>query len=239
MAQKYYIGNIGSTGVSTGPHGHLYVRDLKANKYIDPATAKNLLTGFRVGQNEIPLITKDKTGALAFNPETGLSLTSGYGARERPTAGASSFHQGWDLAGPTGTQLKYISDGGQYTPKTNQGGFGNLGVFTTPDKRYEIGVGHLQSVGKEAGSPGGTSTGTVSSTPDESTADAAANKILAAIFGQKEKEPTLTEQLIGAAIEKRLTPQQSSQDFLTSYMTTPSVNPYDNKIINPSMLSLS
>jgi hypothetical protein len=224
MAQKYYIGNIGSTGTSTGPHGHVYVRDLQANKYIDPATAKSLLAGFRVGQNEIPLITKNKAGVLDINPESGLTLTSKYGARERPTAGASSFHQGWDLAGPTGTQLKYVSDGGEYTPKTNQGGFGNLGVFTTPDKRYEIGVGHLQSTGKQASNPGSKGSSASGTGIDENAADAAANKILAAIFGQKEKEPTTTEQLISTLIERKLKPQKS-QDFMASYLAS-NMNPY-------------
>lgn len=224
MAQKYYFGNIGSTGTSTGPHGHVYVKDLQANKYIDPATAKSLLAGFRVGQNEIPLITKNKAGVLDINPEAGLTLTSKYGARERPTAGASSFHQGWDLAGPTGTQLKYISDGGEYTPKANQGGFGNLGVFTTPDKRYEIGVGHLQSTGKQARNPGSGGSSASGTGIDENAADAAANKILAAIFGQKEKEPTTTEQLIATLIERKLKPQKS-QDFMANYLAS-NMNPY-------------
>lgn len=224
MAQKYYFGNIGSTGTSTGPHGHVYVKDLQANKYIDPATAKSLLAGFRVGQNEIPLITKNKAGVLDINPEAGLTLTSKYGARERPTAEASSFHQGWDLAGPTGTQLKYISDGGEYTPKANQGGFGNLGVFTTPDKRYEIGVGHLQSTGKQARNPGSGSSSASGTGIDENSADAAANKILAAIFGQKEKEPTTTEQLISTLIERKLKPQKS-QDFMANYLAS-NMNPY-------------
>ena len=224
MAQKYYFGNIGSTGTSTGPHGHVYVKDLQANKYIDPATAKSLLAGFRVGQNEIPLITKNKAGVLDINPEAGLTLTSKYGARERPTAGAFSFHQGWDLAGPTGTQLKYISDGGEYTPKANQGGFGNLGVFTTPDKRYEIGVGHLQSTGKQARNPGSGGSSASGTGIDESAADAAANKILAAIFGQKEKEPTTTEQLIATLIERKLKPQKS-QDFMANYLAS-NMNPY-------------
>ena len=224
MAQKYYFGNIGSTGTSTGPHGHVYVKDLQANKYIDPATAKSLLAGFRVGQNEIPLITKNKAGVLDINPETGLTLTSKYGARERPTAGASSFHQGWDLAGPTGTQLKYISDGGEYTPKANQEGFGNLGVFTTPDKRYEIGVGHLQSTGKQARNPGSGGSSASGTGIDENAADAAANKILAAIFGQKEKEPTTTEQLISTLIERKLKPQKS-QDFMANYLAS-NMNPY-------------
>ena len=235
MPKKVLVGHLGSTGISTGVHGHFSVRDLETNEYKDPASFMHLLAGFRVGQNEIPLIVKDKSGKLGFNPETGLSLTSDYGPRTAPTDRASSFHKGWDLAGPLGTPVKYVAEGGQYIPRANQAGFGNQGVFITPDKRYEIGVAHLQSLGKEANFLGGTPPQTPPSTPDESTADAAANKILAAIFGQKEKQPTLTEQIIGAALEQKLTPKKP-QDFLTSYMNS-GVNPYDDAILNPSMLS--
>jgi murein DD-endopeptidase MepM/ murein hydrolase activator NlpD len=224
MAQKYLFGGLGDTGLSTGVHGHFSVKDLQTNEYKDPASFKHLFSGFRVGQNEIPLIRKNKKGSLEFNPETGLSLTSDYGPRNAPTRGASSYHKGWDLAGPRGTLVKYVSEGGQYIPRANQAGFGNQGVFITPDKRYEIGVAHLQSLGKEANFLGGTPPQTPPSTPDESTADAAANKILAAIFGQKEKEPTTTEQLISTLIERKLKPQKS-QDFMASYLAS-NMNPY-------------
>jgi hypothetical protein len=224
MPKKVLVGHLGSTGISTGVHGHFSVKDLQTNEYKDPASFKHLLSGFRVGQNEIPLIVKDKSGNLGFNPETGLSLTSDYGPRTAPTNRASSFHKGWDVAGPLGTPVKYVAEGGQYIPRANQAGLGNQGVFITPDKRYEIGVGHLQSLGKEANFLGGTPPQTPPSTPDESTADAAANKILAAIFGQKEKEPTTTEQLIGTLIERKLKPQKS-QDFMASYLAS-NMNPY-------------
>ena len=72
---------------------------------------------------------------------------------------------------------------------------------------------------------------------NQNTADAAANTILKAIFGQQEKQPTLTEQLLGSILEQKLTPKKP-QDFLTSYMNS-GVNPYEDKILNPSMLSLS
>jgi murein DD-endopeptidase MepM/ murein hydrolase activator NlpD len=64
MAQKYYIGGLGDTGISTGVHGHFSVRDLQTNEYKDPASFKHLLSGFRVGQNEIPLIVKNKKGIM-------------------------------------------------------------------------------------------------------------------------------------------------------------------------------
>ena len=71
----------------------------------------------------------------------------------------------------------------------------------------------------------------------QSSVDDASNTLLKAIFGAQEKQPTLTEQIIGAALEQKLTPKKP-QDFLSSYMNS-GVNPYEDKILNPSMLSLS
>jgi len=97
--------------------------------------------------------------------------------------------------------------------------------------RYKTPEGKLTDVmpGAQA-TTGGTGT-------DQSAIDNAANKILATIFGQQEKQPTLTEQLIGSMLEQKLTPKKP-QDFLTSFMNS-GVNPYEDKILNPSMLSLS
>jgi hypothetical protein len=227
MAQKYYFGTIGSTGVSTGPHGHFYVKDLRTNNYIDPGTIKSQLAGFRVGPNEIPLITKNKQGQLDINPETGLTLTSKFGPRSRPTAGASSDHKGWDLAGPEGTQLKFVSAGGTYVPKTNQGGYGNLGTFITPDQRYEIGVGHLKDLGKQTA---GTRPSTPSSTSESFSPDDAAAKVLQALFGGKQEEPkpaeTLANQMVGQLLGQVMQRKQQK-----------SFDPYEGYTIDPGVLN--
>jgi hypothetical protein len=97
--------------------------------------------------------------------------------------------------------------------------------------RYKTPEGKLTDV-----KPGAQSTSGGAGT-DQSAIDNAANKILATIFGQQEKQPTLTEQLIGAMLEQKLTTKKP-QDFLTSFMNS-GVNPYEDKILNPSMLSLS
>ena len=83
----------------------------------------------------------------------------------------------------------------------------------------------------------GTQATTGGANTDQNAVNDAANKILKVIFGQQEKQPTLTEQLLGAALEQKLTPKKP-QDFLSSYMN-PGINPYEDKILNPSMLSLS
>lgn len=146
MAAKTFLGTVGQTGTATGPHAHLYVKDLATNQYINPSTIRSPLMGLRVGEAEIPAFIKDASGKIVVNPQSGIQITSQFGSRSAPTAGASTFHQGEDLALPAGTQLKYVGQG-SYTPLANQGGFGNLGTFKTGDNKYEIGFGHLASLG--------------------------------------------------------------------------------------------
>jgi hypothetical protein len=153
---KFFIGNVGSEGVSTGPHIHQYVKDLKTGNYIDPRTLQSPLLNVRIGEQEVPLAIKDASGKITFNPAAGATITSEYGTRSAPTAGASSFHQGRDIALAQGTPVKYVG-AGTFTPQTGVQGFGNLGTITTPDQRYEIGFGHMSSLGKPFSASGGIS----------------------------------------------------------------------------------
>ena len=146
MATKTFLGTVGQTGTATGPHAHLYVKDLATNQYLDPRTIRSPLLGLRVGQGEIPAFIKNAAGQIVVNPQSGIQVTSEFGGRAAPTVGASTFHQGEDLALPAGTQLKYVGEG-SYIPLANQGGYGNLGTFKTGDNKYEIGFGHLASLG--------------------------------------------------------------------------------------------
>lgn len=154
MATKTFLGTVGQTGTATGPHAHLYVKDLATNKYLDPRTIRSPLLGLRVGQGEVPAFVKNTAGQIVVNPQSGIQVTSEFGGRSAPTTGASTFHQGEDLALPAGTPLKYVGEGA-YTPLTNQGGFGNLGTFKTGDNKYEIGFGHLESLGTPTTQRGG------------------------------------------------------------------------------------
>ena len=115
MAIKTFIGNVGSEGISTGPHLHQYVKDLRTGKMIDPRTLQSPLLDIRVGQQETPLVIKDASGNITFNPAAGATITSEFGSRTAPTPGASSFHQGRDIALPYGTPVKYFGSG-QYIP---------------------------------------------------------------------------------------------------------------------------
>jgi len=153
MATKTFLGTVGQTGTATGPHAHLYVKELATNKYLDPKTIRSPLMGLRVGEGETPAFIKNAAGQIVVNPQSGIKITSDFGNRTAPTAGASTFHQGEDLALPAGTQLKYVGSG-SYTPLANQGGYGNLGTFKTGDNKYEIGFGHMGSLGTAATTQG-------------------------------------------------------------------------------------
>lgn len=150
---KTFIGNVGMEGTATGPHLHQYVKDLRTGQMIDPRTFQSPLLDVRVGQQEVPLAIKDSSGKIILNPAAGATVTSEFGPRTAPTAGASTDHKGRDIALAYGTPIKYVG-AGQYTPLTGVAGFGNLGTITTPDQRYEIGFGHLSSVGKPVNVPG-------------------------------------------------------------------------------------
>jgi murein DD-endopeptidase MepM/ murein hydrolase activator NlpD len=229
MTQKYFVGTIGSTGTSTGPHGHFYVKDLASKKYIDPGTIMSRLTGFRVGENEIPLITSNQQGQLALNPAAGLTLTSKYGPRARPTAGASTFHQGWDLAGKESTQLKYVSDGGTYVPKQGQGGYGNLGTFITPDQRYEIGVGHLKDLGQQAAGTRSTAPKPTAGTPSSDAALEVLKSLFSGAQKPEEKKQSVAEQLLGETLNSLIagTGKNKASTF----------DPYEGYTIDSSVLN--
>lgn len=217
MAGIQYFGQSGSTGVATGPHGHIYVRELATGKYLDPATIRTPLLGFRIGEKKIPALIKTPEGKIEFNPAAGITLTSRYGQRSAPTAGASSFHQGEDWALPEGTPI-YYEGGGKFIPKTNQGGFGNLATLITGDNKYEIGLGHMKTLGGASELPPTTlpvDTPSSSETNDLST-------LLSLLQLTKPKQKTLQESLLEQTLGEALTPKPSmTQQFLMEYMNAP------------------
>ena len=146
---KFLIGNIGMTGTATGPHIHTTATDLKTGALIDPDTIKTPFLGVEIGEKRIPLVRRNAAGGLEWNPEAGLTITSRFGKRDAPTAGASTYHQGIDFAGAAGTPVFYRGYG-KALPIPGTGGYGNLMTFKTADNKYELGFGHMSKLGPEA-----------------------------------------------------------------------------------------
>lgn len=119
---------------TTGPH--LDVRVKKAGQYIDPSTWRSGLQNLVIGENKVPLFQQTKDG---FTPS--FTVTSPYGPRSAPTAGASTYHRGMDFGVPGGTPL-YWKGAGAFKPGKG------LGTIQTPEG-YEIELLHTKG-GKES-----------------------------------------------------------------------------------------
>jgi hypothetical protein len=120
MAGIFDVGSIAPPGAdfaSTGPHLHVGVQDASGN-YLDPKTARSfLLNRILVGQNKTPLYAQK--GA---NWSEAYPVTSQFGHREAPTAGASTEHRGVDFGVPQGTKLAWSAlPGDVYTPDKGYG----------------------------------------------------------------------------------------------------------------------
>ena len=146
---RFFGGTIGKTGTATGYHIHNYVKDLTTGLYKDPSTIKSVQTGVLIGEKRIPLVRRTSTGGFEWNPDTGLVITSPFGKRTAPTAGASTDHKGIDFAGAAGTPI-YFQGYGKALPVPSAGGYGNLMTFRTADNKYELGFGHMNKLGPEA-----------------------------------------------------------------------------------------
>ena len=84
----------GASGLGTGPHLDFRVWDVDKGGYINPGAFTNILE-----VDGKPLTDQ-------------FQMTSGYGPRNAPTAGASTMHKGIDYATPEGTPVTIR--GGKY-----------------------------------------------------------------------------------------------------------------------------
>lgn len=142
MASLTDVGYVAPAGQdvlpSTGPH--LDVRVLKDGKYIDPGTIRSLLTRLKVGKERQSLW--QQTGD---EWKSSFPITSGYGKRSAPTAGASTFHEAHDYGVPGGTQLAWEGPG-TFTPGK---GYGSIQTTDPQGNPYEIRLLHTKG-GKQS-----------------------------------------------------------------------------------------
>lgn len=117
---------------STGPH--LDVRVQRPDgQYVDPMSARSLLANLRAGGK--PLFEQRDGDYVSSFP-----VTSGYGPRSAPTAGASTWHKGVDLGIAAGTPIEWHGAPGRYSHS------GGIGVLELPDDPSNPWAGHRVKV---------------------------------------------------------------------------------------------
>jgi hypothetical protein len=145
MAGIFDVGSIAPPGAdfaSTGPHLHVGVQDA-SGKYLNPEAARSfLLNRILVGQSKTPL---EQQQGSTWNPS--YPITSPFGHREAPTAGASTEHMGTDFGVPQGTKLAWSAlPGDTYTPDK---GYGTIKTTDPQGHPYTVKLLHT--------TPGGAS----------------------------------------------------------------------------------
>ncbi len=211
---------------STG--AHLDVRVIpqfgpNKGKKIDPKTARSLLQNVLVGPNKTPLVQQQGS-----DWKWNFPVTSGYGPRKAPTAGASTYHQGIDIPLGAGTPLTFKGHG-TYRPDR---GFGSLTTTDAQGNPYELRFLHTEP-GKAA-SVGSSTVPSAPVLPDAQTTTAGSASevererdilksfLLGARYrlGQEEeKKPasfadTLKQNMVNTLVGQALNPT----GFLTSYV---------------------
>jgi len=199
---------------STG--AHLDVRVIpqfgpQKGKKIDPKTARTLLQNVLVGADKRPLVQQ-----AGNDWKWNFPITSGFGKRTAPTAGASTYHEGIDIGLGAGTPLTYKGTG-TYRPDH---GFGALSVADPQGNPYEIRF--LHTAPGKAASVGSTQVPTAPTlpTPEQNT-----DTLMESLFGKKE---SLRDILTSSLLQQALARKQTSQldEFALS-------NPYKNMTITP------
>ena len=178
---------------------HLDVRVLKDGKYINPETIRSLLTRLKVGKERKPLWQQQ---GATWKPAA--PITSGFGPRSAPTAGASTYHPAHDYGLGAGTPLAWEGPG-TFTPGK---GYGSIKTTDPQGNPYEIKLLHTKG-GKSSQVASTAQVPEQVATPAGTTAGNIYNFYLQ---GKKKEDEDMASLL------------PNPTDFLTGYINKPSVN---------------
>lgn len=191
----------------------------RSGKRVNPEEARTLLQNVLVGPNQIPLVQQTKEGWKWNFP-----ITSKFGPRNAPTAGASTFHEGIDIGIPAGTQLSYKGQGA-YSPEK---GYGVLKTTDPQGNRYDIQF--LHTAPAKASAVGSTTIPDAPVLPGGPTTYAEAGQrtkdiLEAFMYGtqyqtQQEQPVTLVDQLKSELVSSLLTGKKNKKtpNFLDKYI---------------------
>jgi hypothetical protein len=179
---------------------HLDVRVLKDGKYINPETIRSLLTRLKVGKERKPLWQQQ---GATWKPAA--PITSGFGPRSAPTAGASTYHPAHDYGLGAGTPLAWEGPG-TFTPGK---GYGSIKTTDPQGNPYEIKLLHTKG-GKPSQVASTAQVPAQAATPAAATAGNIYNFYLQ---GKKKEDEDMASLL------------PNPTDFLTGYINKPSINP--------------
>jgi len=206
-----YLGQVGSTGRSTGPHSHKEVLDLRTGKRIPLSQARtdlgqNIQFKLPGSQDWQQLYSQTSPGQFQLNPAA--PLTSPKGSRIHPVTGQQAYHYGEDYGLPQGTDLRFLGSG-SVESIPDYGNAGNVARLKTGDNRYQLDVFHLSKLPGTA-KVEGQATGEKLNTPDENTT-LLLKELISAL---QPKEETFQDQLIARALGRRQEMQNQIQSLI-------------------------
>jgi len=181
---------------------HLDVRVLKDGKYINPETIRSLLTRLKVGKERKPLWQQQGSTWKPAAP-----ITSGFGPRVAPTAGASTYHPAHDYGVGAGTPLAWEGPG-TFTPNR---GYGSIKTTDAQGTPYEIKLLHTKGGKPSAVAPAAQQATLAAPVAPASTS--AGNIYNFYLQGKKKEDEDIASLL------------PNPTDFLTGYINKPSINP--------------
>jgi hypothetical protein len=218
MSGYLNLGTQGATGVSTGPHFHFGLK--KDGKQIPLNIARKDVGQYLEvltpgSKNWSPLYSSEQQG-FKLNPAG--TVTSEKGPRKAPTAGASTYHQGMDIAFAPGTQLRFRGTGSVAT-NMNAGAAGNVSSLRTGP--YQLDTFHLDKV-PEAVTTRPTDAPAATQTASSDRDGRTEELLKAFLYGrqsqakpEKSMDQQLKEQVMGSLLSQALNPAS----FLSSYST--------------------
>jgi hypothetical protein len=226
-----FTGQTGSSGGSTGPHGHFEVFK-NGKRYPLSQTRSDLgqKIQFRLPGSETwqQMYRQNPGGKFQLNPA--IQLTEGIGIRPvHPVTGARNVeHRGEDYNFPEGTSLRFMG-GGSVEGIANAGRAGNISRLRTGP--YQLDVFHMLKAPQAASAmesttlppvptlPGATQPSTSTATNDTRTKDVLEAFMYGTQYQEPKKEKTLAEtlkgELLSGALASVLSPKKS---FLSSFI---------------------